>query len=208
MLDKLTNNDVHHKCFVTCIIEIVLSFLGFVIAASALGLQHSFNAAFITGTALADLNIGHINIASCAVAFFVLAIFTSGAGIHGYRTRNHWGYLTHFVLSVFFVLCFFALFIHTLVQFSSLNQFEETSAPTNSTPSAAADDSPSALPVSLAEADTDAEKLVTRLGFPCAIYFFHIILYILSGRWSFKAWSDCGSVARELVPEPNATQLE
>ena len=46
---------------------------------------------------------------------------TGALGVHGYRSRNRWFYLGHIGLALFVVLTFFALFIHTIVQFKKMH---------------------------------------------------------------------------------------
>ena len=50
-----------------------------------------------------------------------VAILTGALGVHGYRSRNRWFFLLHILFSLFVVLCFFALFIHSLVQFNKMH---------------------------------------------------------------------------------------
>ena len=52
---------------------------------------------------------------------FSVATITGALGVHGYRGRNRWCYLLHILLALFIALTFFALFIHSIVQFNAMH---------------------------------------------------------------------------------------
>ena len=54
-----------------------------------------------------------------------VAIITGAMGVHGYRSRNRWFFLLHILFALVIVLCFFALFIHSLVQFNKMHSHVE-----------------------------------------------------------------------------------
>ena len=50
-----------------------------------------------------------------------VATIAGALGVHGYRGRNRWCYLLHILLALFIALTFFALFIHSIVQFNAMH---------------------------------------------------------------------------------------
>jgi hypothetical protein len=143
---------------------------------------------------------------------FSIGLFASGAGVHGYRSRNRWFYLIHLALAMFLSLCSFAVFISALVQFRKIKSHANdnitagvvtTLAPetTNTTDAIM----PTPLPQTAEEATNfkeEVHEMVQTLGFPTAICFFHITLYLISGRYAYKAWQDsCGNPQMEILDE-------
>lgn len=187
---------------ITSSVEIVLASLGFMISASAIKFQDEINALVKRGGAPGELNV---TISSALAAFFFLGILIASCGVHGYRTResgsSRWFYLCHFIFATLLSLCYFALFVESLVQFAKMNKHVESeedrpiAQPQNATTTLSAVDEK--------EEKLDVKKVIDRLGFPTAICFIHIVLYIISGRFAYKAWRnvDNPTFQREILDE-------
>jgi len=206
----MCQNDAHRGCMITSAVEIGLNSLGFLITLGALKFQGKFNEVLEKAHQHIDLDI---NAASVICAFLFLGILTSSAGVHGYRSRNRWFYLIHLVFGVILSLCYFAIFIHSLVQFRQMRDHVDsvsdnpiaspldgsvTSAPMQISNSTAAP-----IPEDTAAEKVDVQEIISKLGFPLAICFVQIALYLVSAQYAWKSWkdSDAPTIQREILEE-------
>lgn len=195
-------SDPHRGCMITSSIEIALASLGFIMSASAIKYQDAFN-----DLVLANVGVEQkidVTIASVMSGFFFLALITAAAGVHGYRSRNRWFYLGHLVFALFLALSYFGIFIDAIVQFKRMHaHVEDNAATTQATPTTVANVTAEAQVAPAVAEKTDVKEVVDRLGFPTAICFIHIVLYLLSGRYAWKAWQDSTSptIQREILDE-------
>ena len=187
----MCGKDPRTACFYTCIAEILGAFLGFCVACSAIKFQDNFNDAIDKYSDYGHPidNSSPINVASVAALFFFFAILAGGFGVHGYRSRNRWFYLIHIVCALFISLSFFALFIHSIVQFKKMHshvtnsevKFKEYEAKLNQTE--ITEDN------KLMKMETaDMEEVKQRLLFPVMLFFGNIAVYLSSALFAYKSW--------------------
>lgn len=184
---------------ITSSVEIVLASLGFMLSASAIKFQDQFNAAVEQGGIESKLSV---TVASVTCAFFFLGILTASAGVHGYRSRNRWFYLGHLVFAMFLSLCYFAIFIDGIIQFKKMKLHILENLTTASPAAQNSTETPAVEQEHKLE-KSDVTEVINRLGFPFAICFVHIVLYLVSGRYAWKAWKDSTSptIQREILEE-------
>merc|ERR1712035_73921 len=210
-------SDPHKGCLITSAIEIGTSSLAFLIAAKAVKLQNLYNKAvdtIRTNVGSAGDRFDDATVASVIAGFAFLGILTGAVGVHGGRTRTRWCYFLHFIFALFLSLCSFAIFIDSFVQYKKMHsqvsldnptaapQIHEVAANTTVAPGT---ESTSAKPSSLLEAE-DVKEFISVLGFPLAIYFFNIFLFLGSAFYAWKAWKNReGSFQREMLEnEPDS----
>lgn len=187
----MCGGDPRTACFYTSIVEIVDGFIGFCVACSALKFQEKFNDAIDSYTDYGHAidNSSPINVASVGAFFFFVAIITGAMGVHGYRSRNRWFFLLHILFALLIVLCFFALFIHSLVQFNKMHSHVEEAKEIY-------DDYHSSLNKTEAADEHKLEKLAAtianevkqRLVFPVILYFVNLALFMSSALFAWRSW--------------------
>ena len=136
-----------------------------------------------------------------------VAIITGAMGVHGYRSRNRWFFLLHILFALLIVLCFFALFIHSLVQFnkmhshveeakeiyddyhSSLNKTGKLAIKVNNQLKNFQKMSEAADEHKLEKlAATIANEVKQRLVFPVILYFVNLALFMSSALFAWRSW--------------------
>jgi len=140
----------------------------------------------------------NINAASVGAFFFFVATIAGALGVHGYRGRNRWCYLLHILLALFIALTFFALFIHSIVQFNAMHsnvnelndKYEEAHKQTI-TPGG--NQTAEELAAYAAKEEFKLEKfdmdeIKTRLMFPVILFLVNIVVYLSSASFAWKSW--------------------
>jgi len=203
-------SDPHKGCLITSAVEIATSSLAFLIAAKAIKLQNLYNKAVDVireNVGQAGDKFDDATVASVIAGFAFLGVLTGAVGVHGARTRTRWCYFLHFCFALFLSLCSFAIFIDSFVQYKKMHsqvsqdeldspeaaaQIHEVAANTTAAPV-------TEKPNSLLEAE-DVKEFIAVLGFPLAIYFFNIFLFLLSAYFAWSAWKNReGSFQREML---------
>ena len=147
-----------------------------------------------------------------------VATIAGALGVHGYRGRNRWCYLLHILLALFIALTFFALFIHSIVQFNAMHsnvnelndKYEEAHKQTI-TPGGnqtgknldrkltknvdkklwtylAEELAASAAKEEFKNEKFDMDEIKTRLMFPVILFLVNIVVYLSSASFAWKSW--------------------